>query len=368
MRQVFGRSFAGLWLLLRCFCVLEMATGGEILLDKDGPQDNQGLAKDNGDAEDIADATADVSPGVTAEVPLHVRYPGVTAEQFQEWRRAFNARVMAGKHANLKTQADLDIIVDLLGRWDQLRCTDRRAISGACDQWKKKYTVGSDGLLLAGNRICVPREELFDYLVPYHFANQHAKGRGLWKRVKPRLHHVTEKVCHALCEDCPVCLAEKEQKKPRAGTQPIITHGMNKRGQVDLIDMQSLGNDTFRWCCTYQDHGLKDMYVAPLRGKTMLEVAHNLLQIFAILGVPLILHTDNGREFASLAGMTQVTGYGDWLCSHTKCALIATLPCRCPSAMGRWISSSRTLKTCGPTRSWSRGGLATANPKVGSSA
>ena len=54
-------------------------------------------------------------------------------------------------------------------------------------------------------------------------------------------------------------------------------------GQVDLIDMQSLGNDTFRWCCTYQDHGLKDMYVAPLRGKTMLEMScYTLLSGFRL--------------------------------------------------------------------------------------
>jgi hypothetical protein len=75
-------------------------------------------------------------------------------------------------------------------------------------------------------------EKIFDFLVPYHFANQHAKGKILWKAVKSRLHHVTEEVCHMLCVDCPTCLHEKEQKKPRAGTQPIITHGMNMRGQV----------------------------------------------------------------------------------------------------------------------------------------
>jgi hypothetical protein len=218
-----------------------MATGGEILPVHDGddeePQDNQGgLAKDKGDAADAADDTA---TGTTEELPqrgagspLHVRYPGVSAEQFEEWRAAFEARVDQGKHANLKTQAELDIIVDLLEDWDDMSSKERRAVSGACDQWKKKYTLGCDGLLLKGNEICVPREELFDYLVPYHFANQHGKGRALWKRVKSRLHHVTEKVCIMLCEDCPVCLHEKEQKKARAGTQPIITHGMNMRGQV----------------------------------------------------------------------------------------------------------------------------------------
>jgi hypothetical protein len=72
-----------------------------------------------------------------------------------------------------------------------------------------------------------------------------------------------------------------------------------------LIDLQSLGNDTYRFLCTYQDHGIKDVYLHPLRGKTMREVAQNLLRTFAIIGVPLIIHTDNGKEFASLANMPQ---------------------------------------------------------------
>jgi|EP01050_Picozoa_sp_SAG11_P006837 hypothetical protein len=32
---------------------------------------------------------------------------------------------------------------------------------------------------------------------------------------------------------------------------------MNQRGQVDLIDMQSLEDPTFRWLLNYQDHAIK---------------------------------------------------------------------------------------------------------------
>ena len=149
----------------------------------------------------------------------------------------------------------------------------------------------------------MPQEELFEYLVPLHFENNHAKGRLLYKRCKPRYHHITEQCCDLICLDCPECLGEKEVKKPRAGFKPLITHGMNMRGQVDLVDMQSLGNDTFRFLMTYQDHAIKDVYLSNLRTKRMIEVAHNLLRIWSILGVPLIIHSDNGKEFASLGGM-----------------------------------------------------------------
>eukprot|EP01043_Picozoa_sp_COSAG02_P079289 COSAG02_NODE_18268_length_949_cov_1.642353_2_plen_133_part_00 len=56
---------------------------------------------------------------------------------------------------------------------------------------------------------------------------------GRWQRKL-----LAQDVCASFCEDCPICLVQKEKKKPRAGWQPLITHGMNVRGQVDLIDPQ----------------------------------------------------------------------------------------------------------------------------------
>jgi hypothetical protein len=47
----------------------------------------------------------------------------------------------------------------------------------------------------------------------------------------------------------------------------------------------------------YQDHFTKFIQLRPLRAKSSLEVANALFDIFSIFGVPLILQSDNGREF-----------------------------------------------------------------------
>ena len=84
---------------------------------------------------------------------------------------------------------------------------------------------------------------------------------------------------------------------------PIITHGMNMRGQVDLIDLQSMADGEYKYILNYQDHGIKDAYAEPLKTKTVLEITFALIRIWKFIGPPKILHSDNGREFSNLANM-----------------------------------------------------------------
>ena len=103
------------------------------------------------------------------------------------------------------------------------------------------------------------------------------------------------------------------------------------RGQVDLIDLQSMADGDYKYILNYQDHGIKDVYPVALKSKRVVEVAMSLigmtiievaslsfllkwpsfsiemaafLGIFKFIGPPIILHSDNGREFSNLAGMT----------------------------------------------------------------
>ena len=69
--------------------------------------------------------------------------------------------------------------------------------------------------------------------------------------------------------------------------------------QVDLIDMQSRPDRSFKFVMVYQDHHSKFCRLRPLKNKTAVEVAYNLVDIFCEMGAPLILHKDNGREFAN---------------------------------------------------------------------
>ncbi|XP_026464653.1 KRAB-A domain-containing protein 2-like [Ctenocephalides felis] len=74
---------------------------------------------------------------------------------------------------------------------------------------------------------------------------------------------------------------------------------MNSRCQVDLIDLQTQPDDEFKFILNYQDHLTKFVVLRPLKSKTALEVANQLMDILSLLGAPFILQCDNGREFAN---------------------------------------------------------------------
>ena len=69
---------------------------------------------------------------------------------------------------------------------------------------------------------------------------------------------------------------------------------MNARCQVDLIDMQTQGDNQYKFILVYQDHLTKFVQLRPLKTKTAEEVAYVLLDIFTIFGAPSIFQSDNG--------------------------------------------------------------------------
>ena len=100
----------------------------------------------------------------------------------------------------------------------------------------------------------------------------------------------------ALCEHC-----QLKEKTPKRGSvaRPILSHYMNSRYQVDLIDMQSEPDGYYRFILNYQDHLTKFTILRPLKSKTAEEVAYQLMDIFYMFGAPFITQSDNGREFAN---------------------------------------------------------------------
>lgn len=81
--------------------------------------------------------------------------------------------------------------------------------------------------------------------------------------------------------------------------RPIISTVFNCRGQVDLIDLQSSPDNSYKWLMNYQDHATKFCYLRPLLTKRASEVATKILKIILEVGCPHILQSDNGREFTA---------------------------------------------------------------------
>jgi hypothetical protein len=99
------------------------------------------------------------------------------------------------------------------------------------------------------------------------------------------------------CEQC--ILKRKRSEISKLVAKPILSADFNPRGQVDLVDFQSVPDNEYTWIMHYQDHFTKFSVLRPLKYKKAAEVAYNLLDIFILLEAPHILQSDNGREFTA---------------------------------------------------------------------
>jgi hypothetical protein len=148
-------------------------------------------------------------------------------------------------------------------------------------------------------RFYVHLEEIFQLLHDAHVSTGHGGRNRVEKEINLKYKNITREMIVAYLNLCMTC--EKKHSVPRKGlvVRPILSKSMNSRCQVDLIDMQSQADDQYKFILVYQDHLTKFIQLRPLKSKRAEEVAHVLLDIFTIFGAPLILQSDNGREFAN---------------------------------------------------------------------
>ena len=69
--------------------------------------------------------------------------------------------------------------------------------------------------------------------------------------------------------------------------------------QIDYIDMQSETDGDYKWIFNYVDHLTKFCVLLPGKTKTAQETAEKLVFVFSLLSAPIILQSDNGREFVN---------------------------------------------------------------------
>ncbi|KAK3909807.1 KRAB-A domain-containing protein 2 [Frankliniella fusca] len=166
---------------------------------------------------------------------------------------------------------------------------------GKDQRLKKKYALvnvnGEDRLIKplkegeAQMRFYVKNEDLYDRIRAEHEEAEHVGRNKMIPLLKKKYANVTQ--------------AKKKSKKRGIVTKPLVFSQMNDRAQVDLIDFQSHPDGEFKHIMTYQDHLTKFVVLKPMRTKTALEVANYLLDIFLTIGAPVILQSDNGREFVA---------------------------------------------------------------------
>jgi len=117
--------------------------------------------------------------------------------------------------------------------------------------------------------------------------------------VKKKYKNITQEAVSIYLKFCESCQSKQKSKNKGLVIKPMMFSEMNSRCQVDLIDMQSQGDGEFRFIMVYQDHLTKFVQLRPLKTKRAEEVAKHLIDIFCIFGAPMILQSDNGREFVN---------------------------------------------------------------------
>ena len=102
----------------------------------------------------------------------------------------------------------------------------------------------------------VPYEHLFGFLMQHHRPD-HCRGRTFHDRCSKASSNITRAVTQLFTDTCCRCIEQIKRKKPTAGHQPILTYGFGARGQVDMVDMQSMPDGEFKFLLDYTDHGNK---------------------------------------------------------------------------------------------------------------
>jgi hypothetical protein len=132
----------------------------------------------------------------------------------------------------------------------------------------------------------------------------HTKGRTLYACLGEQFENIGCELCKMFTDMCPICITRLKRNRPLAGIKPIITNGFGTQGQVDLINFQRMPNSNFCFLMNYIDHDVEFLLRIPLTHKRASFIAVALLEIFTVIGPPMILQSVYGNEF-NTAAMTR---------------------------------------------------------------
>lgn len=141
-------------------------------------------------------------------------------------------------------------------------------------------------------------EEFYNKLVDIHISTGHGGRDKMLMALKPK-YAIPRPAVEIFVRCCTTCPEKKQLPKKGLVVKPILSKDFNHRGQVDLIDLQSTPDGEYKWLMNYQDHLTKFIHLKPLKSKSAKDVCEEFLKIFLEFGAPIVLQSDNGREFVN---------------------------------------------------------------------
>lgn len=227
-----------------------------------------------------------------------------------------------------------------------------------------KMADGTEKLIVPGPlvkntiRYYVHTEEIFDILHKAHTVNTKHGGRNrMDKHVNQYYKNITREVIIMYLNLCSVCdkhyttpISKKNvQLDNEVVATPTLIDETNMRCDIDLIDMQSRPDEQWRFVLVYRDDRTNFVLLRPLKSNTAEEVAHVLLDIFAIFGAPSILQSGISREFSSLVVGEISSMWSEFKLVHgKKISTNESINREIENILNNWSMSNNTYK-------WSEG-------------
>ncbi|XP_066984700.1 KRAB-A domain-containing protein 2-like [Macrobrachium rosenbergii] len=145
------------------------------------------------------------------------------------------------------------------------------------------------------------KESVTGIIQQAHINTGHGGEKKTYKEVCEQYGNIPRSIVSLYIVHCERCVEKRRRKETAAGVvvRPLSVRDLNERGQVDLVDMQTMKDGSYRFILHYMEYLTKFDVIRPLKSKTAAEVANELLFIFLDIGAPHILQSDNGREFTA---------------------------------------------------------------------
>lgn len=174
------------------------------------------------------------------------------------------------------------------------------------------------------DRYFVHTEEIFDILQSIHESTKHSSRQIMHRIVDTKYVNITHDMINKYVSLCRKCqrkkqsLRVKRMMKLRLKLKTMFKAEMLRRGEVNLMDVREFNDSQFKFILCYRDHITNFTLLRAVRTTCVKEVAHVLLDFFAMFGAPSVLQSPHGRGFIHEVVVEMIRVWPHLLIAHSE--------------------------------------------------
>ncbi|CAB4395070.1 unnamed protein product [Rhizophagus irregularis] len=142
-------------------------------------------------------------------------------------------------------------------------------------------------------------EEMYKTICLEHVQNVHCGQKNLYRKLRSKWYGVKKKIIEEFVNHCEICVPCRTMSKSTLAARPIVAKRFLSRVQMDLVDLRQYSDNDFKYILHVREHFSRYSWAKPLTSKEPAAIAGILYEIFCQFGPPIILQSDNGKEFTA---------------------------------------------------------------------